>query len=240
MCSTNSVCRLPTQSQNSYSLASHHSLILTLLGDKDTNKPFSMLNRGFYNEDDLLEFCIKTEKQGIVHAIHSNKLFIAYFFKRFEEATAMAEKYRGRKMMRFLDVYIEFFDGLSALQLGRRQDKHEQKWVQVAERAISTFKTWESHCNWNYENKLLLLEAELHFLRGEHNMAEKKYTASIASAEKHRFDHEAGIAMELAGMFYKEIGRSDDARSQFNQARDCYERWGATALIKQLHDCDYL
>lgn len=211
-------------------------MILTLTSAPDTTRPFTMLDGDFHNEDDLLEFCLKTSKMGIVHAIYSNKLFLAYFFRRYDEVAEMAEQYRSRKLMRFLDVYVEFFEGLSALQLAQRRDNHEQKWIQTAERAISSFKTWENHCSWNYENKLLLLEAEMLRAKGQVGSAEEKYKTSIASAQKHRFDHEAGMAMELAGEFYKEQGRNLDAKTQFIGARDCYERWGATALVKQLND----
>jgi tetratricopeptide (TPR) repeat protein len=224
------------QIQSSLSLATHHSMILKLMNVQDTTRPFAMLHGDIHNEDDLLEFCLKTEKFGIVNAIHSNRLFIAYFFRRFDEAVSMAEKYRSRKMLRFLDVYVEFFGALSALQLARRHDQHESKWIETAERSITMFDTWVKHNIWNHENKRLLLLAEMHRTRGQLESAEDMYKASIASAQNHLFDHEAGIAHELLGEFYKEQGKILDAKEQFVAACDCYERWGATALVNQLKE----
>lgn len=222
------------QIQSSFSLATHHSMILALMNVKDTTRPFSMLDGHIHNEDDLYDFCLKTEKFGIVHAIQSNRLFLAYFFKRHDEAVVMAEKYRRRKMLRFLDVYVEFFGALSALHLARQKDQHEHKWIETAERSIAMFDTWTKHSVWNHENKRLLLMAEMHRTKGQPESAEVTYKASIASAQKHRFDHEAGIAQELLGDFFKEQGKTLDAREQFVSACDCYERWGATALVNQL------
>jgi hypothetical protein len=222
------------QLQNNLSLATHHNMILTLMGVNDTSKSFAMLDGNIYSDDDLLQYCLKREKLGVVHGVHSNKLFLAFFFKRYDEAALMAEKYRSRKLMRFLDVYHIFFEGLTALQLARRKDSNEHKWIEVAEQAISAFMIWESHCNWNNENKLMLLQAELHFVKGKLAEAEERYEASVLSAQRHRFVHEEGLAMELSGMFYRAIEREDEAKKQLLGARHCYEQWGAIALVNQL------
>ena len=117
----------------------------------------------------------------------------------------MADLYHSRKMMRFLDVFVVLFEGLTSLQLARRKNGDEQKWIRKAEQAISSFKTWGSHSNWNCENKILLLQAELHSVRGQIDDAEEKYKVSILSARKHRFIHEEGMAFELWVIFTKNM-----------------------------------
>ena len=228
------------QVQNSLSLASHHHMILTLLNAQDSTKPFVMLEAAdIQTEDDLLEFCTRTEKLGVVHAIQSNRLILAYYFKRYDVAADMADLYHSRKMMRFLDLYVVLFDGLTSLKLARRKNGDKEKWIRKSEQAISSFKTWGSHSNWNCENKLLLLQAEMHSVRGQVDDAEEKYKVSILSARKHRFIQEEGMALELLGEFYKENERHEDARVQLIAARDCYEQWGATVLVNLLKpDCD--
>lgn len=214
-------------------------MLLTLLNAQDITKPFVMLEAAdIQTEDDLLLFCTRTEKFGVVHAIHSNRLILAYFFKRYDEAAQMADLYHSRKMMRFLDVFVVLFEGLTSLQLARRKNGDEQKWIRKAEQAISSFKTWGSHSNWNCENKLLLLQAELHSVRGQIDDAEEKYKVSILSARKHRFIHEEGMAFELLGNFYKEHERHEDAKVQLIAARDCYKQWGA-AVLANLVKPDY-
>ena len=206
-------------------------MLLTLMNAQDTSKAFTMLDEHIYSEDELLEFCLKKEKLGVVHGINLNRLFLAYSFKQYDEAASMAKLYNSRKMMRFLDVYAVLFEGLTALQLARRDDDSKHKWIEIVEQAIESFKTWENHSKWNFENKLLLLQAELHDVREQFDEAEEKYKASISSAQKHRFVHEEGIALNLFGEFYKKLGMEKDAKIQLVAARHCYEQWGATALV---------
>lgn len=205
-------------------------MLLTLMNIQDKSKAFALLNDNIYNEDELLDFCLKKEKLGVVHGIHLNRLILAYSFKRYDEAASMAKLYNDRKVMRFLDTYAVLFEGLTALQLARRDDGCRPKCMEIADRAIETFKTWESHSKWNFENKLLLLQAELHSVKEQFDDAEEKYKASILSARKHRFDHEVGIALNLFGEFYKMRGMEEDAKKQLLAARHCYAQWGATAL----------
>jgi hypothetical protein len=81
---------------------------------------------------------------------------------------------------------------------------------------------------------LVELQAELHFLKGEHDQAEEKYKALIVSAYKHYFLHEEGLAMELSGMFYRAIGKKEEAKTSLLGARACYTRWGADAIVPSL------
>jgi len=90
------------------------------------------------------------------------------------------------------------------------------------------------HGYWNWENKLLLLEAESHACEGELEMAKSKFRASIDSAKRHRFVHEEGLASELLGAFLEENGNVDEAKEHYAYARLCYQKWGAFALADRL------
>ena len=46
---------------------------------------------------------------------------------------------------------------------------------------------------WNAENKMVLLEAELHYLNNRIEMADLSYQVSIASAQDHQFIREGEI-----------------------------------------------
>ena len=41
-------------------------------------------------------------------------------------------------------------------------------WLAFGKEAVSAFHVWVKRSEWNVESKLLLIEAEFHFLRGEH------------------------------------------------------------------------
>eukprot|EP00804_Cyclotella_cryptica_P023452 CCRYP_012112-RA/>CCRYP_012112-RA protein AED:0.05 eAED:0.05 QI:1315/1/1/1/0.75/0.55/9/220/927 len=213
--------------------ASLHCLVLKLMGKPDVDEAFAVLNGDITNEDDLLEFGLSTGQRTLVHYIYFFKLLVAYWFSRYDEAALMADLY-GVHHMRFLDIYHVFYDGLTSFQMARKRNGDEEKWIGRGEQAVSTFQTWGGHSKWNFENKFQLLSAELHLVQGHHDAAEEKYKSSITSARNHRFLHEEGLAMELLGLFYHQVGKIEDSKKMLKNARACYERWGATAIVIRL------
>ncbi len=89
---------------------------------------------------------------------------------------------------------------------------------------------WNS--DWNYSNKLELLEAEQQSLRGNHRNATKLYDASIESARKSGLIHEQGLACEKAGFHHENVvSNNEKALDYFKQARECYEVWGSRMKV---------
>mmetsp|Transcript_1921 Transcript_1921/g.4149 ORF Transcript_1921/g.4149 Transcript_1921/m.4149 type:complete len:1254 (-) Transcript_1921:1038-4799(-) len=221
----------------SLSHSSNHLIILKLSGDAGLHNPFEKLSGAFNgeikNEDDILHHASSTGKIGIVQAIHFNRLFLAYWFKRYEEAAEMAKLYKRRMMMPLVDVYHALYEGLTAYHFARHLP-NDPKWMEIGEKALLSFKTWKSHSTWNWENKFLLLEAECHFSKGELEKAEQTYTLAIESARRHKFVHEEGLGNELCSTFYTTIGNVDKAKCHISAARACYEKWGAFALVDLL------
>jgi tetratricopeptide (TPR) repeat protein len=118
--------------------------------------------------------------------------------------------------------------------MSQEQNTDRDKWISIGEKAVSKFETWKGYSSWNFENKHLLLSAELLCVKGNYGAAEEHYKASILSAQLHRFVHEEGLAWERLGMTYEEIGRAESAREMLATARNCYERWGASAVVARL------
>ncbi|PWC54719.1 AAA family ATPase [Azospirillum sp. TSO22-1] len=86
----------------------------------------------------------------------------------------------------------------------------------------------------NHRHRLLLLDAEHLRRRGRVTAAERAYDAAIAAARENGFVGEEAIANERAAAFYEERGRDTPALAYRAQARDGYERWGATAKVREL------
>ena len=210
---------------------SHQLTVLKLRGIDDS-RPFDLLPDDINNENDLLKDALSKGRQNLKDVIHFYRfVFSSFWFKQYDEVT----KYPShRRVVRFLDIYHVFYEGLAALHLARTSDRDVAKWTETGEKAVALFRIWEGHCKWNFQNMYLLLAAELHFLRAEHIEAQEKYKASIISAYTHNFLHEEGLAMELLGMFYNSMGKKKEAEETLMGARVCYERWGAVALLPQL------
>lgn len=84
------------------------------------------------------------------------------------------------------------------------------------------------------QSQCLILEAEQHFARGDLDFACEKYKAALESSRRHRFVHEEGLCNELFAAFHRARGDVDEAERCIADARACYEKWGATALVKLL------
>jgi tetratricopeptide (TPR) repeat protein len=203
------------------------------MGETDVSHAFTVIATIFSSEDELLQHGISTGKKTLVQYIYTHRLILSYWLQNYDEAIQMAELY-GKNHMRFLDICHVFYQGLTALRLAQRKDADEEKWTRMGETAVSSFKKWKDFSSWNFENKYTLLLAELHYVKGDHKAAEEQYKASIASAQSHRFLHEEGLAMESLGLLYRRSGNEKGAKEMFMNARTCYEKWGATAVVTRL------
>jgi len=89
-----------------------------------------------------------------------------------------------------------------------------------------------ANSDWNFTNKLRLLEAEQQCLTKHHRRAIDLYKASIESAKRSGFIHEQGLACEKAGFYFKDKNSdSEKALEYFKQARQCYEQWGSSMKV---------
>eukprot|EP00571_Detonula_confervacea_P007895 CAMPEP_0172331684 /NCGR_PEP_ID=MMETSP1058-20130122/62053_1 /TAXON_ID=83371 /ORGANISM="Detonula confervacea, Strain CCMP 353" /LENGTH=1323 /DNA_ID=CAMNT_0013048953 /DNA_START=104 /DNA_END=4075 /DNA_ORIENTATION=+ len=125
-----------------------------------------------------------------------------------------------------------FADGLIAFFCARKNEKDKDKWTKTGEDMIKTFKSWEISSKWNFSNKLYLLQGECYCNLGQNELAFEKYDAAIKAARDHRFTHEEGLAHYLCGQSHLRHGQQKEAVIHFTEARKCYERWGAIALVQ--------
>ncbi|PSB60892.1 hypothetical protein C7B79_24070 [Chroococcidiopsis cubana CCALA 043] len=86
----------------------------------------------------------------------------------------------------------------------------------------------------NYLHKFHLVEAEKARVLGQFFEAEEFYERAIAGASEHEFIQEEALAYELAAKFYLSRGREKIAQAYMKEAHYCYDRWGATAKVKDL------
>lgn len=120
--------------------------------------------------------------------------------------------------------------GLNALDISRK-NKHVNRTPEVIRIAIATMKSAAANSDWNFTNKLRLLEAEKQSLLEQHWRAIDLYDASIASAKRSGFIHEQGLACEKAGQYFKRLSNKEKALEYFQQARECYQEWGSSMKV---------
>jgi hypothetical protein len=125
------------------------------------------------------------------------------------------------------------FSGLNALNL-LKKSKYANKSREVVRIAITSMRDAAANSDWNFTNKLRLLEGEQQSLTQHHCQAIVLFDASITSAIKSGFIHEQGLACERAGFYCKREKMNEKALKYFNQARECYEKWGSSMKVDSI------
>jgi PAS domain S-box-containing protein len=92
----------------------------------------------------------------------------------------------------------------------------------------------ENCCPENFQNRALLVGAEIARIEGRELDAERLYEAAIKSARENGFIHIEALANELAARFYAARGFETISQSYLRNARYGYLRWGADGKVRQL------
>lgn len=95
---------------------------------------------------------------------------------------------------------------------------------------------WAENCPANFENRAALVGAEIARIEGREPDAIRLYEKAIISACENEFVHNEALANELAGRSYLVRGIDTAAYAYLRNARNCYDRWGATGKVKQLDE----
>ncbi len=93
---------------------------------------------------------------------------------------------------------------------------------------------WAEQCPENFQNRAVLVAAEIARIEGRELDAERLYEEAIRSARENGFIHNQGLAAELAARFYAARGFDTIARAYLRDARHSYLQWGAAGKVRQL------
>ena len=96
--------------------------------------------------------------------------------------------------------------------------------------------TWARDCPETFENRTLLVAAEIAGLERRDAEAMHLYDRAQRSARANGFVHNEALANELAARFYISRGFDKIARTYLRDARDGYRSWGADGKVQQLNE----
>ena len=91
-----------------------------------------------------------------------------------------------------------------------------------------------AQCPDNFEDKYLLIQAEIARVAGQDRRAIDFYQQAIQSANARGFTQYHAISNEAAARFYMARGYTDIAATFMQKARESYHRWGARAKVALL------
>mmetsp|Transcript_17647 Transcript_17647/g.31915 ORF Transcript_17647/g.31915 Transcript_17647/m.31915 type:complete len:184 (+) Transcript_17647:88-639(+) len=136
------------------------------------------------------------------------------------------------KLLKIQLVFHTFFTGLIAFEMHRDGAGEEQ--LAKGKDVLDKMKIWSKCSTPNFDNKLLLLEAECHASMCHIKAAKVAFEASGRSARDHGLIHEQGLACELYGKFLTSIVEADEALRWLKCAHTCYMQWGAVAKAERM------
>ncbi len=164
----------------------------------------------------------------LLKVVHFNKLYVGFMFRRYDEVKQLAVAYDAIASLPFSSILIShcmhvFYGGLINFWIAR--ETMDVIWFDRGEKAIQKMRSYAECSTWNFENKLLLLQAEQCFYLEDFESATRCYDAAILSAQQHKFVHEEALACELAGHFKLETGEGSASLPYFLLAENKYHEW---------------
>jgi serine phosphatase RsbU (regulator of sigma subunit) len=167
-----------------------------------------------------------------------SKLILSYLFQDYSQAgenANLAKTYLdGGAGLAHVGSF-HFYDSLTQLMLYDRAPaetrEHILDRVRINQEKMAT---WADYAPMNYSHKFDLVAAEQHRILGENSLAMDLYDRAIANARKNHYLNDEALACELAAKFWLSQDKERFAKSYINDAYYAYDRWGATAKVKDL------
>lgn len=147
----------------------------------------------------------------------------------FEQASLLTETLPGHIHM--LDFHL--YSALS-ITLPLKPENYTESKRQAVQRHYEKIVTWTTENAKTFADKEALLSAEMHRLAGKGSQAGSLYEAAIAHSREGQFHHINGLAHELAAAFALSNGLQVAAEAYIKGAIHAWERWGATAKVRDL------
>jgi len=173
---------------------------------------------------------------------HIKQIILAYFFNDYDNILsyikAAEEKWiAGSMPITYLQSDLYFYIPLACFQLYTKTettDDDKETYLKKAKENIKNMKKWADLGPINFLHKYYLLQAELCRVTGKSEQAADYFDKAIETAYENDYVNDAALANELAGKFYMKKNKAKFAALYFIEARNCYQKWGATAKVRHL------
>ena len=167
----------------------------------------------------------------------THRFMRAVLFKKYGELPqeGMLDRIFARDVpLRPIFYYGVFFEGLICFHFARQTDGDE--FLRKGEAALKLFKALTKCSTWNFENIMLLLEAENMNFSGYDEQASQSYDGAIRSSHEHKFIHLEAVSAESAAAFYYDRDHHKKSYALYRHAVHCYNKWGAFAVARRVEN----
>ncbi|OSI67416.1 hypothetical protein BSZ21_17670 [Bradyrhizobium canariense] len=171
---------------------------------------------------------------------HICKLQAHYFERDLSGAVDAAAQAREVvwSTLHYLEIVdFHFFGALVlAASCEGKSDETRRRVLASIEEHRQQIARWAEECPENHAHREALISAEIARLDGRDADAMRLYENAILGARKELFVQNEAIASELTAEFYRARGANAAARGYLQNARSCYERWGAVVKVRQIDE----
>lgn len=170
------------------------------------------------------------------------KMMTLYLHGFFEEALRMGDE--AMQALPFIAnstqepdcVYFHALCLLACYETG--SDEQRMRVRETLAGHLQKMAVWAENAAANYQDRYLLLLAEMARIEGDLTDAGNLYEKAIQTARENGFSHTEAIGWELASRYYRGRGFDEIADTYLRRARACYLRWGAEGKVKCLDLAD--
>jgi PAS domain S-box-containing protein len=210
----------------------------TILNLLDRSENPSRLVGRVCNEEEALSHAIAVKDGAVIQILYLHKVILFYLFEEHHQAEQTAilarQHFEEVSAITILPIFC-FYHSLALLSLSLDASNSEKvAWLNCVNTNQEKMQKWAEHAPMNYLHKFYLVEAEKARVLGQFLDAEEFYERAIAGAAENEFIQEEALAYELAAKHYLARGRLKFAQTYMKEAHYCYDRWGATAKVKDL------
>ncbi|MFQ4138517.1 PAS domain S-box protein [Nodosilinea sp. PGN35] len=210
----------------------------TILNLLDRSENPSRLVGRVCNEEQALPHALAVKDGTAIQMLYLHKVILCYLFEKYHQAVQTAilarKPFEEVTAIKVLPIFF-FYHSLALLSLSLDASNSEKvAWLNCVNTNQKKMQKWAEHAPMNYLHKFYLVEAEKARVLGQFFEAEEFYERAIAGAAENEYIQEEALAYELAAKHYLARGRSTIAQTYMKEAHYCYDRWGATAKVKDL------
>jgi PAS domain S-box-containing protein len=191
-----------------------------------------------YNEKYFLPIHLEANDISHLCYVYLDKLILSYLFEDFLQAlenASQTELYLDGVLGTFATPVFYFYKSLVQIQLCQSVSSLEREYLLLKVNSNQEkMQRWTRSAPTNFQHKYELVEAEKARVLGQWFEAEELYEQAMQGARDNEYLQEEALAYELAAKHYLVRGRQKIAQTYMKEAHYCYERWGATAKVKDL------
>ena len=210
----------------------------TILNFLNRSENPSRLIGSVYDEEQALSHAIAVKDGTGILYFYLNKIVLCYLFGEYHQAVQTAvlarQYFEEITAISVLPLFCFYYSLVLLSLFVEASSSEKEAWLSCVNTSQEKMQKWAEHALMNYLHKFHLVEAEKARVLGQFLEAEEFYEQAIAGAAENEFIQEEALAYELAAKHYLARGREKIAQTYMKEAHYCYDRWGATAKVKDL------